>query len=101
MYITKEEYSKDPSKYFTLDVRTAIEFKVLPHFDWAINIEMDKFLKNYKSFLDEHNIENKPIVVVCNAGNRSGQTALFLIEKGYDAKTLQGGVYHYTKQKIS
>ncbi|ALD66133.1 rhodanese-like domain-containing protein [Spiroplasma cantharicola] len=99
MYISVEDYSLNHDKYFTLDVRTETEFKTLPHFDWAINVHIDKFLRNYQNILKEKNPENKPIVTVCNAGNRSGEVARFLEEQGYNAKTLDGGIYKY-KRKI-
>ncbi|AUB31332.1 rhodanese-like domain-containing protein [Spiroplasma floricola] len=98
MFISVEDYALNKDKYFTLDVRTRTEFKTLPHFSWAINIHIDQFLDNFKKYLDEYNPTNKPIVTVCNAGNRSGQVANFLSQLGYNAKTLQGGIYNYNKK---
>ncbi|AUM62455.1 rhodanese-like domain-containing protein [Spiroplasma monobiae] len=98
MLISVEEYAQNKENLFTLDVRTRTEFKTLPHFDWAINIHIDQFLDDFKKYLDEYNPQNKPIVTVCNAGNRSGQVARFLSELGYNARTLDGGIYNYNKK---
>ncbi|WP_338985396.1 rhodanese-like domain-containing protein [Spiroplasma endosymbiont of Diplazon laetatorius] len=98
MLISVEEYAQNKDKFFTLDVRTRSEFKMLPHFEWAVNIHIDQFLDDFKKYLDEFNPDKKPIVTVCNAGNRSGQVANFLNQLGYDARTLKGGIYNYNKK---
>ncbi|ASP28608.1 hypothetical protein SCORR_v1c08360 [Spiroplasma corruscae] len=96
--ISPEDYNRVKDKVITIDVRTKNEFEMLPHFDWAINIEFSEFISNYEHYLRLYNPDNKLIVTVCNAGNRSGQTSQFLKEKGIDALTLQGGIYNYKRK---
>ncbi|AKU80140.1 rhodanese-like domain-containing protein [Spiroplasma turonicum] len=96
--ISPEDYKRVKDKVLTIDVRTKGEFEMLPHFEWAINIEFTDFIKNYEYYLEKYNPDNKLIITVCNAGNRSGQTASFLKEHGIDALTLQGGIYGYNKK---
>ncbi|AGR40915.1 rhodanese-like domain-containing protein [Spiroplasma taiwanense] len=98
MDIQPEEYFEIKEEVFTLDVRTKREFQTLPHFSWATNIEYSDFISNYDYYLEKFNPNNKPIITVCNAGNRSGQTAQFLLDHGYNARTLSGGVYKYYKK---
>ena len=47
------------------------------------------------SFLEKYEValpNDRPIVVSCRSGARSGQVTAFLIERGYDAVNLAGGI---------
>jgi rhodanese-related sulfurtransferase len=69
-----------------IDVRTTGEFKG-GHYDGAVNIPLDKIsasLKQIKGY-------NKPIVVYCASGMRSGAAARILKSNGveaYNGKTM-------------
>jgi rhodanese-related sulfurtransferase len=76
-----ELYNDD--KAVLVDIRMPFEIKVwkLP---FAIEIPADK--------LDEAELpKDKIIVVACPTQNRSPFAAMHLIQKGYDAKYLEGG----------
>ncbi|AKX34492.1 hypothetical protein SLITO_v1c08770 [Spiroplasma litorale] len=96
--ISPKDYFRVKNDVITFDVRTKTEYEMLPHFDWAINIEFTEFISNYLEYIKKYNPENKLIVTVCNAGNRSGQAADFLREHGIDALTLEGGIYNYNRK---
>ncbi len=95
MGINVTDYNEIKDQVLTIDVRTVLEVKTLAKLDWAINYEMNYLHSNYEEILKNH--ENKKIITVCNAGNRSSQAAQFLREKGYDADYLDGGIYRYMK----
>lgn len=94
--ITAEEFNKIKNDVLILDVRSNIEYKTLPRISGSVNIEIDDLMSNYQSILS-NNLSDR-IVTVCNAGNRSGQAAQFLEEKGYAACVLLGGIYGYRKK---
>ncbi|QGS51675.1 rhodanese-like domain-containing protein [Spiroplasma tabanidicola] len=97
--ISYEEFKQienDPD-VLIIDVRTDMEYKTLPKVPNSINCEISKLLSNYQAIVG--NDKKRLIVTVCNAGNRSGESAEFLSEKGYNAKVLIGGAYGYSRKK--
>jgi rhodanese-related sulfurtransferase len=69
-----------------LDVRLPSEFQNLA-VDGALNVPL--YLIRLKlSTLDR----NKPYVVYCDTGRRSSAAAYILVERGFDAYVLKGGV---------
>ena len=67
------------------DVRTPAEFKS-GHFKGAINIP----LKDIKKRINEFGDKNKPVIVYCRSGRRSGIAKKILEENGYK-KVYNGG----------
>ena len=60
-----------------IDVRTPMEFNSA-HAEGSRNIPLSEIMMH----LDTLQALNKPIVLVCASGNRSGQAALYLSQNG-------------------
>jgi rhodanese-related sulfurtransferase len=72
-----------------LDVRSIAEFKD-GHVVNSVNIPLNGLGNNLKQ-LEKH--RDKPIVVVCKSGSRSGAAAKLLRKNGFEnAKNLRGGI---------
>ena len=69
-----------------LDVRTDQEYQA-GHIADSLHIPLQE-LPDRKDELDG----DRPVVVVCQVGQRSGLAASFLAEHGYDASNLDGGL---------
>ncbi|QBQ07453.1 hypothetical protein SGLAD_v1c02540 [Spiroplasma gladiatoris] len=97
--ISVEEFrliENDPN-ILIIDVRTDYEYKSLPKVPNSINYEISLLISNYEKIVGQD--KSRLIVTVCNAGNRSGESAEFLRQKGYNAKVLIGGAYAYNRKK--
>lgn len=44
--------------------------------------------------------QQHPVVTVCRSGQRSGQMAEFLTERGYQADSLDGGIAAWAEQQL-
>ena len=72
-----------------VDVRSMAEFKD-GHIINAVNIPLNGF-KNQLGQLDKHN--DRPVVVCCRSGSRSGAAVRILRQAGYErAHNLRGGM---------
>ena len=69
-----------------LDVRLPSEYQNLA-VEGAVNVPL-YFIRLKLSALDK----SKPYVVYCDTGRRSSAAAFILVEKGYDAYVLKGGL---------
>ena len=69
-----------------LDVRLPSEFQNLA-VESAINVPL-YFIRLKLSTLDA----SKPVIVYCDTGRRSSAAAFILVEKGFDAYVLKGGI---------
>ena len=73
-----------------LDVRTSEEFDgTMGHIEGSILIPLYE-LEERLAELDEY--QNHEIIVICRSGNRSGIGAQILIENGYKALNMDGGM---------
>ena len=89
----KEKIDKEDSLMVILDVRTIDELKgSLPKIERAIHIPVQE-LENRVDELEE--FKNKKIAVICRTQNRSSKAAKYLREKGYNAKSVNGGMMEY------
>jgi rhodanese-related sulfurtransferase len=89
----KERISNNDSTMVILDVRTEEEVKgSLPKIDRAIHIPVQELEKRFNE-LEKY--KNKEIIVVCRTQNRSSKAAEFLNWKGYNAKSVTGGMQEY------
>jgi len=86
--ITKEELE---AKVNFIDVRTKLE-RDKGHIEGDIHIPITE-LETKKNTLDK----NKEYVIYCQKGNRSLYASLYLVAKGYKAKSLKGGYSNYLK----
>jgi CRP-like cAMP-binding protein len=69
-----------------LDVRLPSEFQNLA-VETAVNVPL-YFIRLKLSTLDQ----TKPVIVYCDTGRRSSAAAFILVEKGFDAYVLKGGI---------
>jgi rhodanese-related sulfurtransferase len=70
-----------------LDVRERDEWS-LGHAPAAVLVPMSELARR----IDELDVTRR-IVCVCRSGNRSARVTAFLIQQGYDAVNLAGGMY--------
>jgi rhodanese-related sulfurtransferase len=87
MRITLDEFIElfNNDKAVLVDIRLPFELKVWD-IPFAIHIPADKLEEKYKDLP-----KDKTIVVACPTQNRSPFAAMFLKDKGYNAKYLEGG----------
>jgi rhodanese-related sulfurtransferase len=92
----KERIKNNDSTMVILDVRTDAELTgALPKIKSALHISVQELEKR----VDElEKYKDKEIVVVCRTQNRSSKAAEFLNGKGYDAKSVTGGMQEYYKK---
>ncbi len=84
--MTREEAIKNPNATL-VDVREPYELETEGFVEGAINIplgEVPERLEEFKSF-------QKPLVVFCRSGNRSGSAAQFLEQNGLEEVVNGGG----------
>jgi rhodanese-related sulfurtransferase len=80
-----------------LDVRTPVELKgPLGYINGAINIPVQE-LKSRINELEE--FKENDIAVICRSGNRSVAATNILLENGFSAKNVFGGMKEYRKNK--
>jgi rhodanese-related sulfurtransferase len=92
----KERIRNNDSTMVILDVRTDAEVTgKLPKIEGALHIPLQE-LGNRVGELEQ--FRNKEIAVVCRTQNRSSVAAEFLREKGYDAKSVAGGMQVFYKK---
>lgn len=75
-----------------IDVRTPEEFKD-GHIKEAKNFPLDK-IENFDEGTDEE------IYVICQSGMRSSRATKFLIQKGYKAFNVDGGMNMWTGKRV-
>ena len=82
--------------YYFLDVRTMKEHnsKSIPNTD-CIPVQE---IKNKIDALEKY--KDKKIIVYCRSGNRSGTATRILIENGFDAYNLTGGMNEWQGEVI-
>ena len=87
--ITKPEFEKIKSQALIIDVRDNWEHQQLPKLPNSINIPFLELVSKPENYLKD---KNQLVITYCNYGNRSGQAAQILREKGYQAFVLEGGI---------
>jgi CRP-like cAMP-binding protein len=87
-WVTQEQAQQLVSKKGAawLDVRLPSEFQNLA-VESAVNVPL-YFIRLKLSTLDQ----TKPVIVYCDTGRRSSAAAFILVEKGFDAYVLKGGI---------
>jgi len=91
------EEMKTDSNLVILDVRTPAELTgPLGHIEGVINIPV-QVLEQRIHELDKY--KDKNIAVICRSGNRSGIATPILIEHGFKATNVLGGMIAYNKLK--
>lgn len=74
-----------PEELAVLDVREPVEW-AHGHIDGAVHIPLMDLPERL------HEVSGGQTLVVCKVGGRSGQAAAYLLEQGYDAVNLDGGM---------
>ncbi|KOP71319.1 hypothetical protein AMS60_23145 [Bacillus sp. FJAT-21945] len=89
--LIEQNSTTEKNRVLIIDVRSAEEYEAghIPH---AINISIDEI----ESRLDEiEDYKDKPIILYCNTGNRSGKAAEILANNGFTDVTNAQGVKEY------
>jgi rhodanese-related sulfurtransferase len=80
------------SEFRFIDVRKAYEWEA-GHIAGAIHVTLQAIPARIVELE-----RDRPVVVTCQIGQRSGLTAQFLREQGYDAHNLEGGVTRWVDE---
>lgn len=92
----KERYGKDTT-LIILDVRMPQELtSELGQIKGVINIPL-QLLAQEVTKLEKY--RKKEIAVICRSGNRSRSATKFLLEKGFNAKNVPGGMIKYRQSE--
>ncbi len=92
----KERFGKDTTLVI-LDVRMPQELtSELGQIKGVINIPL-QILEQKVADLEKY--RKKEIAVICRSGNRSRSATKFLIEKGFNAKNVPGGMMAYRRSE--
>lgn len=91
------EEMKSNDNLIILDVRTPAELDgPLGHIDGVINIPVQE-LEERLGELEEY--KSNDIAVICRTGNRSGVATKILLQNGFKAKNVLGGMTEYINEK--
>ena len=91
--ITKPEFKKNKHQALIIDVRDNWEHQTLKKLPNSINIPFLELVSKPEKYIPN---KNQLIITYCNYGNRSGQAAKMLKEKGYsNSFVLEGGAESY------
>lgn len=88
-----QEFS--PTDTFVLDVREPHEFSC-GHVPRAINLPLSELRTRHTELPKDRDIH-----ICCGVGQRAYYAARFLLQHGYRAKTLSGGLATYNMQKAA
>ena len=88
--MTKEELLHiNPNEILLLDIRTDDEVKAIPCIDSAQHMPMRTVINEVNS---GELPKDKKIVTICHSGGRCMMLHQFLLEHGYQADYLEGGI---------
>lgn len=89
--LVKQNSAEEKDQVLIIDVRSEEEYKAghIPH---AINIFIDEMEGRLEEIED---YEDKPIILYCNTGNRSGKAAEILVSNGFKDVTNAQGVKEF------
>ena len=91
--IAKFEFKKIKSQALIIDVRDNWEHQTLKKLPNSTNIPFLELVSKPERYIPD---KNQLVITYCNFGNRSGQAAKILREKGYlKSFVLEGGVESY------
>ncbi|MFC2132994.1 rhodanese-like domain-containing protein [Bacteroidota bacterium] len=87
---------QNDSTAIVLDVRTETELTgPLGQIDGVINLSLNEIGERFVELEDYH---DNNIYVICRSGNRSKKATKFLIEQGFKAKNVWGGMIEFRAQ---
>lgn len=89
---------QDGGAILLLDVRTREEFdNELGHVGGSILIPLQE-LEQRLGELQGH--KEKTIIAICRSGNRSGTAAGILVNRGFTAKNMEGGMIRWNEEGL-
>ena len=94
--ITKPQFEKIKHQSLVIDVRDDWEHQTLKKLPNSISIPFLELVSKPEKYITN---KNQLVITYCNYGNRSGQAAQILRERGYKAFVLEGGVESYFSEK--
>ncbi len=80
---------------FFLDVREENEYAE-SHIAGAILLPLSAFMERYEALLPS----DRQIVIHCRSGRRSADATAFLIQHGYDAVNVTGGILAWAEAEL-
>jgi hydroxyacylglutathione hydrolase len=89
--LVDQNSDKKKDEVIIIDVRSSEEYKA-GHIPNAININVDEFESRLNEIED---YKDKPIIVYCNSGNKSGKAAEILVNNGFQDVTNAQGVKEF------
>ena len=93
MNLTITEFEKIKYQALIIDVRDDWEHQQLKKLPNSINIPFLELVSKPEKYIKD---KNQLVITYCNYGNRSGQAAKALREKGYlKVFVLEGGIENY------
>jgi len=93
--ITKSEFEKIKPQALIIDARDDWEHQQLKKLPNSVNIPFLELVNKPEKYIST---KNQLVIIYCNYGNRSGQAAQKLREKGYKTFVLEGGIENYLKE---
>lgn len=88
--ISAKDLYPQSDRYQLIDLRTKAEFAT-SHIAGAINIPLHRFSPDHPAIINS----NLPFVCICLSAHRSTPAARTLIEHGYEALELKGGMIRW------
>ncbi|RHZ37216.1 rhodanese-like domain-containing protein [endosymbiont GvMRE of Glomus versiforme] len=93
LIITKPNFEKIKHQTLIIDVRNNWEHQELKKLPNSVNIPFLELISKPENYITD---KNKLVITYCNYGNRSGQAARMLRERGYKQTfVLEGGIENY------
>jgi len=97
LIITKPEFDQIKYQALIIDVRDNWEHQQLKKLPNSVNIPFLELISKPEKYIKD---KSQLIITYCNYGNRSGQAAQILREKGFSQVfVLEGGVEEYFSEK--
>lgn len=82
------------SEHVFLDVREPFEWEA-GHVDGSVHMPIGEVQRRFEELQ-----RDRPVVVVCQVGQRSALVADFLTAQGYDAHNLEGGLQQWAAEGL-
>lgn len=94
--LVKQNSAKKKDEVLIIDVRSPEEYKAghIPH---AININIDGFEERIDEIAD---YKDKPVILYCNSGKKSGDAAEILVNNGFQDVTNAEGVKEFDYELV-
>ncbi|MCB0115893.1 MAG: rhodanese-like domain-containing protein [Caldilineaceae bacterium] len=85
---------KEGADPLLLDCRELYEYK-MAHLANTVHIPMDEILQRMDEIIEKSDNKTRPVVVYCASGMRSYGVTHYLMQQGFNARNLAGGVVRW------